>query len=284
MSKSFAITPVHDLLLRGNPDMPIGLYHLHLATTEQLTRLHYKPGMLKTVSKRLKALTDNGYIQADCVPTKLFKSPYYYVLANRGMRYLEDIGLDTEPSYRASKETSDSYLHLRHALELNDVLIAALRLKYYHPSYYLSRYIHERSLKRQPYKSNGITLIPDGFLDIRQRGSERSLCLILEHDRGTEQQEHFRRRIRAYKIFLTGGGMTQPFNVNRAAVAFTTFISSKRVQQMRDWTRAEIQTEPQLAGMFIFAELPKPLEPHHLLFERRWLTLASDQPIALLEG
>jgi len=77
MSKTFAITPVYDLLLRGSLDMPIGLYHLHLATTEQLTRLFYKPGMLKTVSKRLKVLVDNGYIQADCIPTKLFKSPYY---------------------------------------------------------------------------------------------------------------------------------------------------------------------------------------------------------------
>src|SRR6266700_7699811 len=106
MTKSFVITPALDLLLRGSPDMPIGLYHLHLATTEQLTRLHYKPGMLKTVSKRLKVLVDNGYIQADCIPTKLFKSPYYYTLDTRGMRYLESIGLDTGISFRASKELS----------------------------------------------------------------------------------------------------------------------------------------------------------------------------------
>lgn len=282
MSKAFAITPVYDLLLRGSQDMPIGLYHLHLATTEQLTRLHYKPGMLKTVSKRLKVLVDNGYIQADCVPTKLFKSPYYYTLDTRGMRYLTDIGLDTEVSFRASKEVSESYLHLRHALELNDVFIAALRLKHTHPQYYLARFVHERVLKRTPYKANGITLIPDGFLDVRQRGTERSLCLILEHDRGTEQQEHFRHRIRAYKAFLTGGGVAQLFNVTRAAVAFTTFISAKRVAQMREWAKAELAAEPQLAAFFIFAELPRPLEARHLLFERRWHTLTGNEPIALL--
>ena len=67
-------------------------------------------------------------------------------------------------------------------------------------------------------------------------------------------------------------------------VAFTTFVSAKRVTQMRDWTKAELQTEPQLTGLFIFAELPKPLEPQHLLFDRRWYTLTSDQSIALLEG
>ncbi len=267
MSKAFAITPVHDLLLRGSTDMPIGLYHLHLATTEQLTRLHYKAGMLKTVSKRLKVLTDNGIIQADCIPTKLFKSPYYYTLDTKGMRYLADIGMDTDISFRASKEVSESYLHLRHALELNDVLIAALRLKHADPRYYLARYVHERILKRTPYKvsMNGhqVSLIPDGFLDFHVRrpdAPDLSLPLILEHDRGTEQQEHFRRRIRAYSAFLSSGAYKQALGITAVTVAF----------------------KPQLAGMFIFAELPKPLEPHHLLFERRWYTLTSDQPIALL--
>jgi hypothetical protein len=281
MSKAFAITPVHDLLLRGSQDMPIGLYHLHLATTEQLTRLHYKPGMLKTVSKRLKVLVDNGYIQADCIPTKLFKSPYYYTLDNRGMRYLADIGLDTDSNFRAGKEVSESYLHLRHALELNDVLIAALRLRYTHPQYSLARYVQERTFKRSPFKVDTSTLVPDGFIEIRQRETNRSLCLLLEHDRGTEQQVHFKRRIQAYKEVLSSGAYKQALGVNGVLVAFTTFLP-KRVPQMREWTKAELAAHTQLQNMFIFAELPKPLEAKHLLFERRWYTLTQDQPIALL--
>lgn len=287
MTKTFAITPTHDLLLRGSADMPIGLYQLHLATTEQLTRLHYKPGMLKTVSKRLKVLVDNGYVQADCIPTKLFKSPYYYTLATRGMRYLANIGIDISSSFRESKEVSESYLHIRHALELNDVLIAALRLKFADPRYYLARYIHERTLKRTPYKNGNVTLIPDGFLDFRIRvpnGPERYVSLVLEHDRGTEQQEHFKRRIRAYKDFYVNNGQMQLFGVKTAITAFTSFVSAKRVSQMREWTYQELQGNPQLMGLFIFAELPKPLEPRHLLFERRWYTLTNDQSIALLEG
>ena len=288
MTKPFAITPVHDLLLRGSADMPIGLYHLHLATAEQLTRLHYKSGMRKTVLKRLKVLVDNGYVQADSIPTKFFKSPSYYTLDTKGMRYLTDIGLDTDTNFRASKEVSESYLHLRHALELNDVLIAALRLKYASERYYLSRYVHERTLKRTPYKvtynGQAVSLIPDGFIDIRQRTTNTSLTLLLEHDRGTEQQDHFRRRIKVYGSFLSSGAYKQLLSTEHVTVAFTTFVSSKRVAQMREWAKAELVTEPTLAGMFIFAELPRPLEPKHLVFERRWLTLTSDQPIALLEG
>jgi Replication-relaxation len=282
MGKQFAITPVHDLLLRGNTDMPIGLYHLHLATTEQLTRLHYKPGMYKDVGRRLKTLVDHGYVQADSIPTKRFKSPYYYTLAARGMNYLEHIGIDIPDSFRQSKELSESYLHLRHALELNDVLIAALRLKYTHPDYYLARYLHERVLKRQPFRINTTTLIPDGFIEIKQRMTNKSIALLIELDRGTEQQEHFRRRIRAYKTFLVSEAYKQLLNINHITVAFTTFVSSKRVQQMLDWTKAELVTEPQLASMFIFTELPKPLAPRNLLFERRWYGLTTDQPFAVL--
>ncbi len=291
ITKPFSITPVYDLLLRGSADMPVGLYHLHLLTAEQLTKLYYKPGMLKTVKKRLKVLVDNGYVQADCVPTKKPRSPYYYTLATKGLRYLADVGIDVSASDRASKEIIESYLHLRHTLELNDILIAALQLKVADPRYYLSRYIHERTLKRTPYKltldGHNASLIPDGFLDFHERRpgqQEPSLPLILEHDRGTEQQAHFRRRVQAYRAFLQAEGQKQLFGVNKVTIAFTTFVSTRRVMQMRAWTWQELHTEPQLAGMFLFTELPRPLEPRHLLFERRWLTLANDQPVALLEG
>ena len=289
MSKAFAITPVHDLLLRGSQDMPVGLYHLHQATAEQLTRLHYKPGMHKTVLKRLKALVDNGYVQADCIPTRFFKSPFYYSLDTKGLRYLSSVGIDVPASDRASKEIVESYLHLRHALELNDVLIAALRLKYADPRYYLSRYIQERTLKRTPYRvtynGGAISLIPDGFLDFRQRRTampDLSLSLILEHDRGTEQQAHFKRRIQAYKSFLYEQSYKTLLQANAVTVCFTTFVGMKRVTQMRAWTYQELQADPKLLNMFVFAELPQPLEPKHLLFEQRWYTLTNDQPIALL--
>ena len=288
MNKTFAITPVHDLLLRGSADMPIGLYHLHLATAEQLTKLHYKMGMQKTVLKRLKVLVDNGYVQADCIPTKFFKSPYYYTLDTKGLRYLSSVGIDVPASERASKEIVESYLHVRHALELNDILIAALHLKYVSERYYLSRYIQERTLKRTPYRVtyNGaaISLIPDGFLDIRDRTSNRALCLFLEHDRGTEQQAHFRGRIKAYKALYANNGIESMFGVKTAYTAFTTFVGGKRVQQMREWTKAELEDSPMLKQLFLFADLPKPLDPRHLLFERHWSVLTADQPIALLEG
>jgi hypothetical protein len=54
--------------------------------------------------------------------------------------------------------------------------------------------------------------------------------------------------------------------------------------QMRAWAASELQATPALLPLFVFAELPRPLEPHHLLFDQRWYTLTGDQPIALLSN
>jgi hypothetical protein len=205
------------------------------------------------------------------------------------MRYLESIGFATDAAFRPSKEVSESYLHIRHTLELNDVYIAAFRVKVItNNNCFVSRRIDERSFKRDPltfsYNGRGLRLVPDGFLDIRMHWRETvlSVALLLEHDRGTEQREHFQRRIKTYKAFLSSGVYKQLLATESITVAFTTFVSARRVHQMRGWTLDELEKEPELFNMFRFAELPQPLEPKHLLFERRWYTLTSDQPIALI--
>ncbi len=291
MTRPFRMTPVYDLLLRGSPSMPIGLYQLHMATAAQLTRLHYSPGTLKAVKKRLKVLMDNDYVRADCIPTRFFRSPYYYTLGPAGIRYLMEVGVDVSASLRADKETNKHYLFIDHALELTDILIAALHLKLADPRFYLARFLHEREMKRVPFKvsqeGTRVSLIPDAFLDVRKRRmgmSDLSMPLVVEHDRGTEEQQHFKRRVQAYGVFLQSGASKHLFGVEGISVAFTTFVSARRVAQMREWTQAALAGVPQLASHFLFAELPRPLEPHHLLFERRWFTLQHEQPIALLGG
>src|SRR5258706_9105705 len=99
---TFQPTPQHELLLRGSTALPVGLYQLQLATADQLTRIHYKPGTLKTVKARLKQLVDSGYLSADTVPTRMFPSPYYYQLTDRAFRYLPGHGFDTREIARPS--------------------------------------------------------------------------------------------------------------------------------------------------------------------------------------
>jgi hypothetical protein len=289
----FRVTPIYDILLRGSMDMPIGLYHLHLAKAEQLCRLHYSIGSIKAIKARLRTLADEHYVQFDTIPTKFFRSPYYYALDYEGVRYLGRAGLDTGESFRASKEVDKHALFVEHTLELNDVLIAAALLKRVAPGYSLDSFIHERVLKQRPYRAvwrgGRFSLIPDAFLDfhlIMPDGSHRRMPVLLEHDRGSEEQKYFRRRIRAYITMLKAEAYKALFGVKTITVAFTTFAGEPRMQRMRDWTRQELTltNEPRAIGMaFCFASLNQPLEPRSLWLGQSWYEAYADtQPLALL--
>jgi hypothetical protein len=159
------------------------------------------------------------------------------------------------------------------------------------PRLYVSDYKHERELKRTPYKTmvHGATygLVPDGFLkfNVRREGqADLSLPVLLEHDRGWEKEKQFKQKIAAYRAFIQSEAYKQQFGVGTVTVIFTTYTDMERVTAMRRWSRDEVQSDPYLAGRFRFALLPTSPEPQHLLLEKRWYTLASDQPIALLEG
>lgn len=289
----FRITPVYDLLLRGSVAMPFGLHHLHMTTATQLCRLHYSLGSLNMVKARLKVLVDNGYAQADGIPTKLFRSPYYYCLSQKGAKYLEDIGVTQDTSYRAGREVNKHALFIEHTLELNDVVISALLLN---PPYRLDNFMHERDMKRRPCKLrwNGkestqvFTLIPDAFLDFRlalPNGKERRMPVLLEHDRGTEGRDHFKRRIRAYIVLLKTEAYKEVFGVKAVTIAFTTFIGPSRLKQMCDWTREELDASGEgqaIANTFLFTNLSVPIDSTDVWLKPCWHMVHSDSPISLL--
>jgi hypothetical protein len=297
-NKPFSITPVYDRLLRGSTDTAIGLYHLQLATAAQLTRLHYRPGSIKTVKARLKDLADHGYIQADGIPTKFSRSPYYYALAQKGVQYLESAGVDINEAFRSNKEVNKHALFVEHTLEVNDLLISAALLKREDPRYHLRSFIHERVLKRYPSRVNWqdkgqaqtFTVIPDAFLDLHATladGRQRRLPFLLEHDRGSEEQQHFKRRIRAYSVYLKTGAYQKMFATKAITILFTTLVGTRRLEQMREWTRAELTTSGDMGtvgNVILFATLTQPLDARQVWLTPQWYTLQANQPVALLEG
>jgi hypothetical protein len=307
-SETFQITPVYDILLRGSAMIPIGLYHLHLATAEQLCSLHYKPGCLTKIKARLKDLADNEYIVADAVPTKRARSPYYYTLSRKGMDYLEYYGLDGNASWRESKETDKGYLFVQHTLEINDVLISAAKLEQVtQNACFLKNFIHERALKQKPYKTkwddkdrkDEFSIIPDAFLEFHAplpNGKRRQIPILLEHDRGTEGQPYFKKRIHAYIRLLETGDYQKLFGTETITIAFTTFKTGElpararkekqRISQIREWTREEIartNKSPEIEQSFFFTEMTKPLDPETLWLGECWYTSDKEsQPVSLL--
>src|SRR5258708_6861085 len=199
--KSFLVTPVHDLLLHD-------LNTLQRATAEQLTRLNYKMGMLNTVKQRLKDLTEAGYVLPLFHPS--IRLPYMYALDRKGLNYLHSLGVDVREYFRPSQEedSARNFLFREHMLAVSDILIHALLFEKSEPSYRIHTMLHERFFKNTPIKATYTrnnreetkTIVPDAYLafvSASPSGKEETIPVLVELDRGTEDQKFFRKRIRA---------------------------------------------------------------------------------------
>jgi hypothetical protein len=96
---------------------------------------------------------------------------------------------------------------------------------------------------------------------------------MYEHDMGTTEQKHFRRKIRAYVGFLKSGVYKDLLGVKHLVIAFGTPMGDNRKAQMCDWTRKELAStsEPKwLAGVFFFSALPNELHPMEVWRNPLW--------------
>jgi Replication-relaxation len=291
--QAFVITPVHALLLRD-------LHTLQRATAEQLTRLNYKMGMMNTVKARLKDLSDNRYVLPLSHPS--IRLPYIYALDRKGLNHLAAQGVDVREYFRPSQEedSAKNFLFREHMLAISDVLIHALLFEKTEPSYRISSMLHERFFKNHPIKATytrserveSKTLVPDCYLEFvhtRELGKEDTLPVLVELDRGTEDQKFFRHRIRAYIVFLKSRAFKTLFSIDNITVAFATTSNHNRIRKMQEWTRKElaVTNEPSWLGqLFLFTSLPEnigEIAPRHLFLAPLWYTPSDDEnPVSLL--
>ncbi len=87
-------------------------------------------------------------------------------------------------------------------------------------------------------------------------------------------------------MLLQTQGYQSLFAAKVITIVFTTFVGQHRLEQMREWTRAELAStnEPRTIGSAsLFATFTRPLEPRQLLLEPCWYTPYGDQqPMSLL--
>ncbi len=173
-NQSFTLSGVDDRFLRA-------VYRYHMLKPEQLTRRYYSQGSLTFVKARLKQLTDHDYLDANEQPTTRGRSPFYYTLANKGIKYIKEAGFEVDRYYRPSRKVE--YLpFLLHTFSVNDVLIAAELLADGMLQLTLAEMQHELVLKQDPCKvpigrgqlygdgnqsAKHISIVPDGWLDFR---------------------------------------------------------------------------------------------------------------------
>ncbi len=294
-----------DLNLKGVDDRFLrAIYRYHMLKPEQLTRRYYSKGSLTFVKARLKLLTDHGYLEANEQPTTRGRSPHFYTLASKGIKYLKEAGFEVNRYYRPSRKVE--YLpFLLHTFSVNDVLIAAELLAESMLLLTLAEIQHELVLKQDPCKipvgrersygdgnrgARHISIIPDGWLDFRyDRGTgehERRMCIWLEVDRGTVGMKDFKEKVAAILTFYKSGAYQKRFGTNSLRVAFATTDGMKRVKQMRIWLRDVFTKQHEKSGMaerFVCTVLPSEIDPYTLFLTPVWyIPFDNIPPVSLL--
>ena len=105
-----------------------------------------------------------------------------------------------------------------------------------------------------------------------------------------EDQKLFRKRIRAYIVFLKSRAFKTLFGIDNITVAFVTTKDHNRVKQMREWTQKEfaLTNEPGwLANLFLFTTLPENIgdvEPRQLFLDPVWYGPSEDENLVSLLG
>ncbi len=289
---SFVVTASHDAVLQA-------VYRYQLLTSVQLLRAcGYSPNSLERIQRLTKQLVDNEYVLSLPIPVTRGKSPLVYTLARKGLNYLKDAGFDVRVYFRPSKEQEKSYLFLQHTLALNDVLIAGSNLHKVVADYSLLSFAHERVLKQAPYKISFMrgekletfTLIPDAFLLFvkqKKKGKGKNMPILLELDRNTTEQKHFRRNLRARIEFIKEEGYKKLLGTTTATFAYAIASGGeKRREELRNWARKELaDTSEQrwLSNLFLFCSLPHDLEPKSLFLDRVWYPpFDNKSPVTLL--
>ena len=71
---------------------------------------------------------------------------------------------------------------------------------------------------------------------------------------------------------------------NQSSLDYTATPVSPGAADLAEGTSivAELATEPQLASIFMFAELPRPLKSPHILFEQCWYIVTNVQSRIML--
>jgi len=199
-------------------------------TGEQITRLLYSNGSARYVSAKLKALTEEKFLHR--LARETINYPYVYCLGIRGTRFLQQQGSDIPPLH-PSEHTRHAPLFLRHTLAVNDFLIAASKLPSTSSDITVAEIKHDLTLKRTQK-----SVVPDGWIDFRI-GERIQVCVWLEMDMGTMDQNPFRRKIASIVAF-SREDYRRMFGTPSLTIAIATPAGEQRRTNILNWIQKEL--------------------------------------------
>jgi hypothetical protein len=230
----------------------------HLATAEQLCCAVFGSKSHGYVRGKVSHLATAGYLlrSDDLRPF----GPLVYSLGPQGRDYLQSLGHDVPERLRKAVVKRYGYQHLKHALGVTDILIAADRLAKQDTRIRVHAVLNEYAAKRTSMrvalpKGEKVTVCPDAWLDLRLATTERlQTCLALEFDRGSEWQPAWRQKVRAILTWAKGP-YRSIFGTESLTVAVIVDAgpeSQQRLATLLHWTEAELAEQNAQAAAELF--------------------------------
>jgi len=180
-----------------------------------------------------------------------------FTLGSAGREVVRSLGLPVAWYYRPSKTGRLQSNYLNHQLLLTRFVVCARRFAKEHPNYSLVDVRLCYELEGQIVKRGAETVVPDAWLHVERVADEKRFPILVEIDRGSEDQERLKNHVRGRLEFIRSGEYERVFGTPAVVIAYATTgrvpaHAASRRHTMAAWTM-EVLRELEIenwAGIF----------------------------------
>jgi hypothetical protein len=144
-----------------------------------------------------------------------------FTLGAAGRDIVQRLGIPVTWYYRPSKTGRLNSSYLAHQLLVTRFVICACRFTNQHPDYTLADVRLSFELEKQIGKREGEVVVPDAWLHFA-RDDGKKFPVLVEIDRGTEDQERFKNHVGGRIEFIRSGDYAQVFGTQAVVIAYAT--------------------------------------------------------------
>src|SRR4029450_3143989 len=144
-----------------------------------------------------------------------------FTLGAAGREIVQRLGMPVDWYYRPSKTGRLNRPYLAHQLLVTRFVISPCRFTNQHPDYTLADVRLSYDLERSLRNRTGEAVVPDAWLHFA-RDDGRRFPVLVEIDRGTEDQERFKNHVRGRLEFIRSGDYARVFGTPAVIIAYAT--------------------------------------------------------------
>jgi hypothetical protein len=215
--KPFILTRRYEEILKA-------IHFYRYMTAQDAARLLFSPSSLTHVREILASLAANQYLYRFQMPhTTQGNTEKIYTLGSRGRDYLiREAGLAVDWWFRPARIKHLGYTQIIHNLTLTRFLVAAAAWAARRTDFKLI----QTRICYELVKIPGVKVVPDAWLlfeKLKNGAHEHYYPVLLEIDRGVENQHKFKQHVSSRIEFIRkGGAYNKQFGMEAVTIAYAT--------------------------------------------------------------